>query len=431
MFLLWKRKGGMIMLDYLDDSLYIGLRNGVEFYYFGQGCIADYYSNSIAFLNDDDINFILKCDGNHRLSDLLSEDQQLIQDDISSIICELFKKGIIVFRDKAFESKIIFHGIKGLYYPKEIAIELTSTCNYHCPFCYKNALSNGSFITDDIVNRINHIIHGNVNNILLTGGEPTIHPNISRYIELFSDYANVHMITNGSILYEQDPEAFKKLQVIQFSIYGCDNNEYEKMTGNNKGFTYLCKSVEFAKRNNINVKGAVTLCDATIDHIELFIKTAIDFGFKILRIGIADIFGRGKYLYRSDSNFKSSQNEVLNSIIELKRKYRSKIQIELPNITTHHVSSHDDIFAGVYRESLQCGCGSEYLAISHIGEIRPCQMLPERWFSIKDENALEEHIHGNFHIEQLNKSVKKYYVENNFNDLNISPCYALETFLNK
>ena len=95
---------------------------------------------------------------------------------------------------------------------------------------------------------IDKIIHNNVNNILLAGGEPTLHPNYLKYIELFSDYAKVSMITNGSMLYEHDPNILKKLNQIQFSIYGCDDVEYKEMTGCADGFTRLCRSIDFSKK---------------------------------------------------------------------------------------------------------------------------------------------------------------------------------------
>lgn len=51
-------------------------------------------------------------------------------------------------------------------------------------------------------------------------------------------------------------------------------------------------------------------------------------------------------------------------------------------------------------------------------------------FSIKNENAFIEHIHGNFHVEQLQESVRKYYTDNDYETLKISPCQALENFVN-
>lgn len=237
------------------------------------------------------------------------------------------------------------------------------------------------------------------------------------------------MISNGSILYNHEADILRKLDLIQFTIYGCDDSEYEKMTGDREGFTNLCRSIEFTKQNGINTKAAVTLCDTTIDHIEEFVKIVLYFEIKSLRIGLADVFGRGKYLFDNANDFSDRRNKAYDILLELKHKYRKQIKFELPNINTEHVIAHSDIESRVYRESLQCGCGSEYLVISQNGEIRPCQMLPETWFSIKDKKAFEEHIKGNFHIDKLKESIHTYYAENNFQERNISPCQALERFV--
>ena len=109
-----------------------------------------------------------------------------------------------------------------------------------------------------------------------SGGDPTLHPSYLKYIDLLSKYSDVHMITNGSIFFEHDPKVLKKLDLIQFSMYGCNNAEYKRMTGMKDGFSRLCKSIEFAKRNGINTYCAVTLCDETMDHIEPFVQRPVD-----------------------------------------------------------------------------------------------------------------------------------------------------------
>lgn len=136
----------------------------------------------------------------------------------------------------------------------------------------------------------------------------------------------------------------------------------------------------------------------------------------------------GKYLYSDSSDFVKRKEESLYSLVELKRKYRGNIELEVPHIHTEHVTNSEDLNKCVYRGSLCCGCGSEYIVVSHTGEIRPCQMLPESWFSIKNKNALSEHIMGNFHLKELKKSIKEYYSDNGFYESNLSPCHALELF---
>ena len=417
-------KGKMITLKCLDENFII-VRSGIEFYYFGKGCIADYYGDTIAYLDESDIAIVKMCK-NKKLQSI----HTIIENNYPGRLNRLFKKGVLKLSDKIDCADLVFHGLANFYYPKEIVVELTNTCNYRCPFCYKNASNKGEFISESIINELQKKISGKVNNILLTGGEPTLHPNYLKYINAFSSYAKVHMITNGSVLYKHDPKILSKLTLIQFTIYGCSDDEYFKMTGNKYGFTQLSRSIKFAKRNNINVKAAITLCDQTIGHIEDFVKVAVNFGIASLRIGIADVFGRGSYLFAENSKYSNKRDEAYDTLIELKRKYRGIIKFELPNINVHHVSNHDDIIKNVHRKSLSCGCGSEYLVISQSGRVRACQMLPESFFSIGDLNTLDEHINGDFHIKELHNAIERYYNTNQFQKLNISPCQALDDFVN-
>lgn len=423
----------MTMKSFLDENLYVGVRRGVEFFHFGDGCIVDYFSSTIGYLDRTEMSLVAKCDGSHHIHEIINSfPMNAIDRSTSSMALDrLFKKGVIVFRQQPFDVSLVFHGVPGLFFPKELAIELTDTCNYQCPFCYKNASLNGNYITDEIIDKIDEVIRGKTTNILLTGGEPTLHPHFEDYIKRFSEHYKMRLITNGSIFFHFDPEVLRKLSMVQFSIYGCDNEEYNGTTGSPNGFSSLCRSVEFAQKYGISSVGSVTLSDKTCDHIEKFVQCAISLNLQTLRIGVADVFGRGEYLRQNSSVFLDQRNDILDYVSELKRKYRSKIFIEIPNINVRHINDHYDLIKGVYRNSLQCGCGSEFLAVSCSGAIRPCQMLPEDIFSFQGDNVLNEHIYGDFHIEQLCVAANCYCVDNSVCNANFFPCEALEVLVNQ
>ena len=427
--LLRRKKEKMITQNSLDKK-YISIRDGVVFHYFGSGCMAEFFSSVVAYLDEKDITIVQSCGGQQMWyeiqKDLLSK-YVWDTEELDTRLTRLIKKGVLVSRKG--HTKAMFSGVKGLYSPREIVFELTNACNYKCPFCYKEANAKGKFIEDQIVQNINKAISGHVRNVLLTGGEPTLHPHFLDYIELFAEYAKVHTITNGSTFYEYDPNILKKLDLVQFSIYGCNDQEYLKMTGSQLGFTHLAKSIEFAQKNGIEITTAVTLCQDTMDHIDDFVNVALNFEVPTLRLGIADMFGRGKSMYDPQAEFEKKKTEALNYIVELKRKHRQRLKIEVPNINTAHVEVHDDIYSCVHRGSLRCGCGSEYIVISPSGQVRPCQMLPEQWFAVQSANALEEHISGNFHLAELRKSVEMYYADQGYQISKYSPCYGLDLFM--
>lgn len=416
----------------LDDLYFLTIREGAELYHYGEGYIVDYYKSSIAYLDNVDASIVFLCDGTRRQDEIESEISARFgfsKNQCKSLIQDLFRRGVLRYTTSLQSRSINVYGSPNKFFPKEVAIELTDMCNYLCPFCYKNATWNGSHMTMDTVNRINQQIGENVHNILLTGGEPTIHPHFAEIIRIFTEYASVHIITNGSRLFHIDSEAVKLLDAIQFSIYGCDNQEYGELTGNNYGYSNLQRSVEYAQKYNVLTTGAITVCDKTCDHIEKFIERAIELGLFSLRIGIADVFGRGNYMYGTDSKVQFDYNPIFSELLRLTRMYRRKIRIELPNIKKDHVCDHQDLLKNVYRDCFQCGCGSEYLVFSPSGKIRPCQMLPEEYFTIPSANAFEEHINGDFHISDLYRATERYYAAQRFDQRDISPCEALEQFL--
>ena len=100
-------------------------------------------------------------------------------------------------------------------------------------------------------------------------------------------------------------------------------------------------------------------------------------------------------------------------IIELKHQYQGKMHIRMLSISTDHIGNDDKTEHNVCECGIICGAGTESIAISQNGLIRPCTMLPENMFSISGKHALEEHINGNFHMSEFFENAKKYAAVNN------------------
>lgn len=373
-------------------------------YYFGKGCIADYFGNSIAYLDVIDLKIVRSCENGALFKDLNTANKS---DDCLNRVQKLLKKGVLVKRSQPRKFQPPFYGEFGKYYPKVITIELTNICNFFCPFCYKNALKNGNYISEQSVKEILSITNGKVRNFIFSGGEPTIHPNFTKYIDLFSEKANVSIITNGSTLYSMPNEIIRKIKQIQVSLYGCNNNEYESIVGCSDGYDRMINSVKKAKMNGVKVVGALTLCDEIKDKMEDYIKLSIDLGIGELNVGLAEPFGRGK-MYIEKSNSSSTCNSLFNVLYELKHKYQRDVSIFFSQNGHFYDSNMDDMILKAYKGTFACGCGSESMVISQDGYIRPCAYLPEQFFSIKKANALEEHISGNFHITELKEGIRDY-----------------------
>jgi len=91
-----------------------------------------------------------------------------------------------------------------IFSPTSINLDLTSACNFSCPFCVDSKLINaGKSLTLEEVKKTIHTLHshGLLSVILIGGGEPTLHKDfgeIVRYIK--SKKLQLGIVTNGSRL---------------------------------------------------------------------------------------------------------------------------------------------------------------------------------------------------------------------------------------
>ncbi len=111
-----------------------------------------------------------------------------------------------------------------IFSPISINLDLTSACNFSCPFCVDSKLINaGKSLTSAEVKKIVDTLHshGLLSVILIGGGEPTLHGDfgeIVRYIK--SKKLQIGIVTNGSRLekIEAIVEALQEKDWIRISI---------------------------------------------------------------------------------------------------------------------------------------------------------------------------------------------------------------------
>jgi MoaA/NifB/PqqE/SkfB family radical SAM enzyme len=88
--------------------------------------------------------------------------------------------------------------------PISINLDLTSACNYSCPFCVDSRLINAgkTLALKDIKKLIDTLhVRGLLSVILIGGGEPTLHPDFEAVVETIKDKGiQIGIATNGSRL---------------------------------------------------------------------------------------------------------------------------------------------------------------------------------------------------------------------------------------
>ncbi|MCB9507521.1 MAG: radical SAM protein [Myxococcales bacterium] len=131
-------------------------------------------------------------------------------------------------------------------------IRLTSMCNNLCTFCLDTLAHNGTITSDDEVQA--RIIEGRRNGatrLILSGGEPTIHPNFIKFVKIgrAAGYRRVQTVTNGRML--SYPEFMQRaldagLQEITFSVHGHNAKVHDALVGVPGAFDEEVRAIQLA-----------------------------------------------------------------------------------------------------------------------------------------------------------------------------------------
>lgn len=137
--------------------------------------------------------------------------------------------------------------------PISINLDLTSACNFSCPFCVDSGLINaGKRLTLEEVQKTIDTLqaHGLFSVILIGGGEPTLHPDIGKIIRYIkSKNLQIGIATNGTRLERIEPVmgTLREKDWVRISIDAGDEETFKKLHRPRTKVT-LTRILEKAKR---------------------------------------------------------------------------------------------------------------------------------------------------------------------------------------
>jgi len=213
---------------------------------------------------------------------------------------------------------------------KKVILELLSSCNLNCSYCFYRT-SNRFHSTDflpkkEIFTLIDKMVKERMNKLVLTGGEPTLHPDFIK----ISEYAmlkipKVTICTNGVIL---DSKFEDKIIKLNFSTYTVSidshiENIHDKFRGRKGAFKKTVAFIKKLKLNNRNVSIHITLHPENINNIEETINFCKDFSKEIIVSSI----------YRNKLNEQDELNGYNQELINFKKKYLNSPDIILVGFT--------------------------------------------------------------------------------------------------
>jgi len=185
---------------------------------------------------------------------------------------------------------------------KKVMFEIISSCNLkcdYCIYCILNKSHSSDFLSKyEIHNLIDKFSKENISKLVLTGGEPTLHPSfldISKYA--ISKIPEVSICTNGVIL---NNILENKVANLDFSNYTVSiDSHIDKIHDEIRGKKgALQKTLGFLRKlklKNRNISIHITLHPKNIDTIENTIKFCKKFTKKIV---VSSIYYYNNLIYR-------------------------------------------------------------------------------------------------------------------------------------
>jgi len=199
-------------------------------------------------------------------------------------------------------------------------VRLSYDCNNHCTFCLDSNAHDGTMRdTNEIKIQIVEGRKKGAERLILSGGEPTMHPNFLDFVKLGSraGYRKVQTVTNGRMFaYPQFLEAAAQngLDEITFSLHGHTAKLHDALVGTPGAFeeeTAGLKAALASERFIVNVD--IVINKQNIRHLPEMLETFIGWGVKefdllhVIPFGNAWSDAREHLFYDLDGNLEHLQ----------------------------------------------------------------------------------------------------------------------------
>lgn len=245
--------------------------------------------------------------------------------------CESGKSSFIPYDldELAFKSAI----------PLYATFELTAKCNFNCKMCYihlsnEEADSIGRELTNEewleIARQAKDM---GLLFVTLTGGEVFSRPHFKElYIELSKMGFIITILSNGYLIDEKVMEWLSEYPpcYMRFTLYGSNNEVYERVTGIKDGFDKVSHAIDLVKQANIPLSLSGTIIKENLEDVSNLYKVASE-----KRLNFSHTIGIVKPVRGADRDISLSRIRKSNTLTNLTQEEKKKYANGLVNISPH------------------------------------------------------------------------------------------------
>lgn len=337
---------------------------------------------------------LLYCDGTFTVDEIISKilinyslkKETEIYNGLTDFFLKSKELGHMSFSTCSRKTKPVVSGSLNYFSPEAIQIELTQQCPLSCKHCYVYAapdkLDRMSFkLVNDILEQALEL---GVSNIVLTGGDPMMHPDFWEILEKATSFHNVNLLTSGYLINENSAARLAKYKNlnIQISLDGMEET-HNIFRNKQDAFKRTTQAFKYLQNYNKKVVLAMTVSPNNINELEECIVFAKNSGVKKFRPGIIFNTGRAVNQEKSESLFIKKLKQIL---LDLQIKYNDE-NFTLEGVEGSSVQDFSSKDQQSY-EQTNCGAGWNFCHITAKGEVLACPIFPYELTDIKKESLL-------------------------------------------
>ncbi len=247
---------------------------------------------------------------------------------------------------------------------------VTLRCPYTCPHCLAPSAPSAELGTGEGLALIDQVADAGVEELLLTGGEPLVRPDLPRLIERLAERGqpysvNTAILPSGAVreALERDPPAF-----VAVSLDG-PRRVHDRFRGAAGAFDGALESIRFFADLGCRVAAGTTVTRRNVDHLARTFRVVIDSGAHSW--GLHLLVPEGRARGRRDLQLSRRQ---LGGLLRFVARRRPFFEVTLAD----EFSYCGDVEPLVRDAPLRCGAGRQQLVVLSDGEVVPCTTLDRR-----------------------------------------------------
>lgn len=343
--------------------------------------------------------FLELCTGTHALSDIaemlsqqVGEPREDVAHEVTKVCTALQKKGIITVRDNPLKKrrKTVKH--VNVFYPPYFAhVEITNKCNLSCLHCANNSGESypDELTTEEILSLIDTLSRMGVTRIVLTGGEPLLHPDLYTIIDhakkapmIVDIFTNATLITRGCIK-KMKQHGVRKIAT---SIDSMTESVHDTFRGKKGALKKTLQGVALLQKAGFPVRVSISVSQLNKDHIVDILKDLGELNLTDYQIVPVKYSGRG-----------------ISDIVISPEEYYTVLVDEYTYLKTERPGNIPE----PPRETEGCGIGKDAIYIKADGTVLPCHGCHKKMGVGNVRDGLVELWNTNETLEMLRKMKTK------------------------